>query len=162
VSADYHNEAAYRRPDQTRRRDRQTARRLSEPVRDLAANSGNNAMSRDAGFTTDFLKRHQDTLFFGSDCSCTDGHGGGVSQNNNPAAARLAGKCVARDVELVEAHNLGGRLPEDRVGQHPQAAADSCVTKPQPRVVLPTAHSLSCACTLDLGVGGRGSHLPVI
>jgi hypothetical protein len=62
----------------------------------MSANSGNNAMSREADFTKDFLKRHQDKLFFGSDCSCTDGHGGGVSQNNNPAASRLAGKCVAR------------------------------------------------------------------
>ena len=26
-----------------------------------------------------------------------DGHGGGVSQGNNPAAARMAGKCVARE-----------------------------------------------------------------
>ena len=56
-----------------------------------------NEMSRDAGFTTDFLKRHQDKLFFGSDCSCSDGRGGGVSQSNNPAASRLAGKCVARE-----------------------------------------------------------------
>jgi uncharacterized protein len=36
-------------------------------------------------------------LFFGSDCSCADGRGGGVSQSNNPAASRLAGKCVARE-----------------------------------------------------------------
>ena len=36
-------------------------------------------------------------LIFGSDCSCTDGKGSGVSQNNNPEAARLAGKCVARE-----------------------------------------------------------------
>jgi uncharacterized protein len=34
---------------------------------------------------------------FGSDCSCADGRGGGVSQSNNPAAARMAGKCVARE-----------------------------------------------------------------
>ena len=54
-------------------------------------------MSRDAEFTADFLRRHQNKLFFGSDCSCTDGHGGGVSQSNNPAASRLAGKCVARE-----------------------------------------------------------------
>jgi hypothetical protein len=54
-------------------------------------------MSRDPDFTADFLKRHQDKLFFGSDCACTDGHGAGVSQNNNPAAARMAGKCVARE-----------------------------------------------------------------
>jgi hypothetical protein len=54
-------------------------------------------MSRDAEFTADFLKRHQNKLFFGSDCSCADGRGGGVSQSNNPAASRLAGKCVARE-----------------------------------------------------------------
>jgi predicted TIM-barrel fold metal-dependent hydrolase len=41
--------------------------------------------------------RHQDKLIFGSDCSCSDGHGGGISQANNPAATRLAGKCVARE-----------------------------------------------------------------
>jgi predicted TIM-barrel fold metal-dependent hydrolase len=64
---------------------------------DLSANSGNNAMSRDAAFTADFLKRHQDKLIFGSDCSCADGKGKGTSQSNNPAAARLFGKCVARE-----------------------------------------------------------------
>lgn len=63
---------------------------------DLAANSGNNALSRDPAFTPDFLKRYQDKLIFGSDCSCADGKGGGISQANNPAASRLAGKCVAR------------------------------------------------------------------
>jgi uncharacterized protein len=63
----------------------------------MSANSGNNAMSRDPEFTADFLKRHQDKLLFGSDCGCSDGHGGGVSQNNNPAASRMAGKCVARE-----------------------------------------------------------------
>ena len=54
-------------------------------------------MSRDPEFTAEFLKRHQDKLLFGSDCSCSDGRGGGVSQSNNPAAARMAGKCVARE-----------------------------------------------------------------
>ena len=64
---------------------------------DLSANSGNNALSRDPDFTRDFIVRHQRKLLFGSDCSCTDGKGSGVSQNNNPEAARLAGKCVARE-----------------------------------------------------------------
>jgi len=64
---------------------------------DLSANSGNNALSRDAAFTADFLRRHQDKLHFGSDCGCADGNGSGVSQANNPAASRLAGKCVARE-----------------------------------------------------------------
>jgi predicted TIM-barrel fold metal-dependent hydrolase len=64
---------------------------------DLSANSGNNALSRDPEFTAGFLKRHEDKLIFGSDCSCTDGKGGGTSQAGNPAASRLAGKCVARE-----------------------------------------------------------------
>jgi uncharacterized protein len=98
VSADYHDEAAY--PSGPIKRGGVTDKLLGDYPNlfgDLAANSGNNAMSRDAGFTTDFLKRHQDKLFFGSDCSCSDGRGGGVSQSNNPAASRLAGKCVARE-----------------------------------------------------------------
>jgi predicted TIM-barrel fold metal-dependent hydrolase len=64
---------------------------------DLSANSGNNALSRDKAFTREFLERNQRKLIFGSDCGCTDGMGSGVSQNNNPEAARLAGKCVARE-----------------------------------------------------------------
>ncbi len=98
VSADYHNEAAY--PTGPIKRGGPTDRWLGDHPNlfaDVSANSGNNALSRDRGFTADFLKRHQDKLLFGSDCGCSDGHGGGVSQNNNPAAARLAGKCVARE-----------------------------------------------------------------
>jgi predicted TIM-barrel fold metal-dependent hydrolase len=64
---------------------------------DLSANSGNNALSRDPEFTEGFLKRHEDKLIFGSDCACTDGKGGGISQAGNPGASRLAGKCVARE-----------------------------------------------------------------
>jgi uncharacterized protein len=98
VSGDYHNEAAY--PSGPIKRGGVTDKLLGDYPNlfgDLAANSGNNAMSRDPEFTADFLKRHQNKLFFGSDCSCSDGRGGGVSQNNNPAASRLAGKCVARE-----------------------------------------------------------------
>jgi uncharacterized protein len=98
LSADYHDEAAY--PTGPIQRGGVTDRWLGDfpnLFADLAANSGNNALSRDPAFTADFLKRHQDKLLFGSDCSCSDGHGGGVSQSNNPAAARMAGKCVARE-----------------------------------------------------------------
>jgi predicted TIM-barrel fold metal-dependent hydrolase len=98
VSADYHNEAAY--PTGPIKRGGLTDKWLSDHPNlfgDMSANSCNNAMSRDPEFTSDFLKRHQDKLLFGSDCGCTDGHGGGVSQTNNPAATRLAGKCVARE-----------------------------------------------------------------
>jgi uncharacterized protein len=64
---------------------------------DMSANSGNNALSRDTEFSRGFITRHRSKLIFGSDCSCTDGKGSGVSQNNNPEARRLAGKCVARE-----------------------------------------------------------------
>jgi uncharacterized protein len=64
---------------------------------DMSANSGNNGLSRDPDYSRAFIARHKDKLIFGSDCSCADGHGGGISQNNNPEAARLSGKCVARE-----------------------------------------------------------------
>jgi uncharacterized protein len=102
VSADYHNEAAY--PAGPIVRGGITDRLLGDYPNlygDLSANSGNNMLSRDAAFTRDFLSRHQDKLMFGSDCGCADGHGAGVSQGNNPAAARLAGKCVARETLTV-------------------------------------------------------------
>jgi hypothetical protein len=102
VSEDYRNEAAY--PSGPIRRGGITDRLLGDYANlfgDLSANSGNNALSRDPEFTADFLTRHQDKLLFGSDCSCRDGHGAGVSQSNNPAAARLAGKCVARETLAV-------------------------------------------------------------
>ena len=102
VSADYRNEAAY--PAGPIVRGGITDRLLGDYPNlygDLSANSGNNMLSRDPAFTADFLRRHQDKLLFGSDCGCTDGHGGGVSQGNNPGAARLAGKCVARETLTV-------------------------------------------------------------
>jgi predicted TIM-barrel fold metal-dependent hydrolase len=68
---------------------------------DMSANSGNNALSRDPEFSPGFITRHKSKLIFGSDCSCTDGHGAGISQGNNPEASRLAGKCVARETLSV-------------------------------------------------------------
>jgi predicted TIM-barrel fold metal-dependent hydrolase len=102
VSKDYRNEAAY--PAGPIVRGGITDRLLGDYPNlygDLSANSGNNMLSRDAEFTRDFLRRQQDKLLFGSDCGCSDGHGGGVSQGNNPAASRLAGKCVARETLTV-------------------------------------------------------------
>src|SRR5215813_10374614 len=98
VSADYANETAY--PSGPIKRGGITDKLLGDYANlfaDLSANSGNNALSRDPEFTAGFLKRHESRLIFGSDCSCSDGKGGGISQANNPAAARLAGKCVARE-----------------------------------------------------------------
>ena len=102
TSADYRNQAAY--PTGPIVRGGITDRLLGDYPNlygDLSANSGNNFLARDAAFTNDFLRRHQNKLLFGSDCFCTDGHGGGVSQANNPAASRLAGKCVARETLTI-------------------------------------------------------------
>ena len=98
VSADYANQDAY--PTGPIKRGGVTDKLLTDYANlfgCLSANSGNNALSRDPEFTTDFLKRHQDKLIFGSDCGCKDGKGGGISQAGNPTAARMAGKCVARE-----------------------------------------------------------------
>src|SRR4051812_2192403 len=102
VSADYHNESVC--PSGPIVRGGITDKLLGDYPNlygDLSANSSNNALSRDPEFTKDFLARPHAKLMFGSDCSCTDGHGGGVSQANNPAAARLAGKCVARETLTI-------------------------------------------------------------
>jgi predicted TIM-barrel fold metal-dependent hydrolase len=98
VSADYANEMAY--PSGPIKPGGITDKLLSDYPNlygDLSANSGNNALSRDPEFTVGFLKRHEGKLIFGSDCSCTDGKGGGTSHVGNPAASRLEGKCVARE-----------------------------------------------------------------
>jgi predicted TIM-barrel fold metal-dependent hydrolase len=106
LSADYANEAAY--PAGPIKRGGITDKLLADYPNlfgDLSANSGNNALSRDPEFTADFLARQQNKLLFGSDCFCQDGKGGGVSQANNPAAARLRGKCVAREtLALLKQH----------------------------------------------------------
>ena len=98
LSADYADDVAY--PTGPIKRGGVTDKLLSDYPNlfgDLSANSCNNALSRDPEFTADFLARQQNKLIFGSDCSCADGKGGGISQANNPAANRLAGKCVARE-----------------------------------------------------------------
>lgn len=98
ISSDYMEQSAY--PSGPIKRGGLTDKLLGDYANmygDMSANSGNNALSRDPEFTASFLKRHQDKLMFGSDCACTDGHGSGTGQPNNPAASRLAGKCVARE-----------------------------------------------------------------
>lgn len=98
ISADYANDSAY--PAGKIKPGGITDKLLGDYPNlfaDLSANSGNNALSRDPEFTPGFLKRHESKLIFGSDCACTDGKGGGISQAGNPAAARLVGKCVARE-----------------------------------------------------------------
>jgi len=98
ISADYHEETAY--PTGPVVAGGISDKLLSDypnMFADVAANSGNNALSRDAAFTADFLKRHQDKLHFGSDCNCSDGKGGGAAQNGPGVAPRMRGRCVARE-----------------------------------------------------------------
>ncbi len=102
ISADYANDLDYPRAPIVR--GGITDKWLSDYPNlfaDLSANSGNNMLTRDPSFTPDFLKRHRSKLIFGSDCSCKDGHGAGISQGGNPGAARLEGKCVARETLTV-------------------------------------------------------------
>jgi len=99
VSADYHNEAVY--PTGPVKRGGATDKWLGDYPNlfgDMSAVSCNTALTRDPEFTADFLKRQQDKLLFGSDCSCRDGRGAGY---DNPAAPRMAGKCVARETLSV-------------------------------------------------------------
>lgn len=98
ISADYHEQDAY--PTGPIVPGGITDKLLSDYPNlfaDLSANSANNALSRDPAFTTDFLKRHQDKLHFGSDCNCDDGKGGGAAQNSDRIAPRMRGKCVAQE-----------------------------------------------------------------
>lgn len=55
---------------------------------DLSAGSGLNALLRDEDHARDFLKRHQDKLIYGSDCSDRDGAGQTCSGSQQLAAIR--------------------------------------------------------------------------
>jgi predicted TIM-barrel fold metal-dependent hydrolase len=106
ISADVPTDRGY--PDGPIKKGGLSDRRLSDfpnLYADMSANSGNNALSRDTDFAREFVIRHKTKLIFGSDCSCADGRGSGISQNNNPEANRLAGKCVARET-LTVLHGL--------------------------------------------------------
>lgn len=109
ISADYREEAAY--PTGPVQRGGVTDKLLSDFENlygDISANSGNNGLSRDPDFTHDFLRRHQNKLMFGSDCPCSGGQGGGTAGPNSKVAARLQGKCVARQTLAVLHQHLEG------------------------------------------------------
>ena len=55
---------------------------------DLSAGSGLNALLRDEDHAREFLKRHQDKLIYGSDCSDRDGAGQTCSGSQQLAAIR--------------------------------------------------------------------------
>jgi predicted TIM-barrel fold metal-dependent hydrolase len=64
---------------------------------DLSAGSGLNALTRDEGFTRDFLVRHQKKLLFGSDCN--DHTGGGPDCLGSQIIATLRRLSANRQIE---------------------------------------------------------------
>ena len=64
---------------------------------DLSAGSGLNALTRDEGFTRDFLVRHQKKLLFGSDCN--DHQGGGPECLGSQIIATIRRLSANRQIE---------------------------------------------------------------
>ena len=98
VSADYHNEAAY--PTGPIVRGGVTDKWLGDYPNlfgDMSANSGNNAMSRDPEFTADFLEASSGQAVLRERLRLHRRPRRRRQPGNNPAAARMAGKCVARE-----------------------------------------------------------------
>jgi len=75
---------------------------------DLSAGSGLNALTRDEDFTRDFLRRHQDKLVYGSDCSDSEGAGEKcIGSQTISVIRRLA---PGRDVERKLLHGNAAKL----------------------------------------------------
>jgi predicted TIM-barrel fold metal-dependent hydrolase len=75
---------------------------------DLSAGSGLNALTRDENATRDFLKRHQDKLLYGSDCSDHVGSGEKCQGAQTIAAIRrlAANKKIERKLLYGNAKKL--------------------------------------------------------
>jgi predicted TIM-barrel fold metal-dependent hydrolase len=75
---------------------------------DLSAGSGLNALTRDEAFTRDFLRRHQNKLLFGSDCTDVEGSGPGCQGAQTIAAIRrlAADKIIERKLLFDNARKL--------------------------------------------------------
>ncbi len=124
VSADYHNEAAY--PTGPVKRGGVTDQWLGEHPNlfaDMAANSGNNAMSRDPEFTTAFLRAPPGQAPLRQRLQLQRRPRRRREPEQQPGG-RAHGRQVrgARDARPAEALGLAGGLPEDRLGQPAPAA----------------------------------------
>src|SRR5882724_3887812 len=75
---------------------------------DMSAGSGLNALLRDEEHARGFLKRHQDKLLYGSDCSDRDGQGANCSGSQQLAAIRRLSpsKGVERKILFENAKRL--------------------------------------------------------
>ena len=72
---------------------------------DLSADSGLNAFTRDQEFARGFIERHSRKLLWGSDCNCTDGKGGGVSEGYC-----IAARCLVALRKLVPSEAVFRRI----------------------------------------------------
>ena len=109
VSADYAEETSY--PRGRIKPGGVTDRFLSDYPNlfaDMSANSANNFLTRDPEFAADFLRRHQDKLMFGSDCSCPDGSGRVrcIARETLTALTKLAPPDVFRKITWANAHRV--------------------------------------------------------
>jgi predicted TIM-barrel fold metal-dependent hydrolase len=75
---------------------------------DLSAGSGLNALTRDEDFTRDFLKRHQNRLLYGSDC--TDGEGAGPKCQGAQTIAALRRLAGSKTIERKLLHGNAKKL----------------------------------------------------
>lgn len=75
---------------------------------DLSAGSGLNALTRDEGFTRDFLTRHQDKLLYGSDCNDAVGEGEACQGAQTLAAVRRL--AASRSIERKLLHDNAARV----------------------------------------------------
>jgi predicted TIM-barrel fold metal-dependent hydrolase len=75
---------------------------------DLSAGSGLNALTRDESFARDFVKRHQNKLLFGSDCTDVEGTGEKcLGAQITAAVKRLSG---SKEVERKLLHDNAKKL----------------------------------------------------
>jgi predicted TIM-barrel fold metal-dependent hydrolase len=75
---------------------------------DLSAGSGLNALTRDEEHSRDFLKRHQDKLIYGSDCSDHEGSGSACQGAQTIAAVRRL--AATRKIERKLLHGNARRI----------------------------------------------------
>ena len=127
VSADYRNEAAY--PAGPIKRGGITDRLLADYANlygDLAANSGNNAMTRDPEFTAGFLAPPSEQAAFRQRLRLRRRTRRGrrpVEQSSGePPGGQVRG---ARDAHDAEETGARADVPQDRLGQRTHAAEDS-------------------------------------
>ena len=151
VSADYRNEAAY--PSGPIKRGGITDKLLGDYPNlfgDLAANSGNNALSRDPEFTRRFPEAPSGQAVLRQRLQLRRRARRRRQPEQQPGGLTHGGQVRgARDVDAAEAAPSPRRLPETRLGQRPQAAAHPRVS----RSMTPAVIDGSC----PMGRGGAAA-----